>query len=33
MGTYEIEAVAVQGSGKGVATWFPVTTATLYFDH
>src|ERR1019366_4046445 len=27
------QTVAVQGSGKGVATWFPVTTATVYFDH
>jgi hypothetical protein len=33
MCTYQTEIVAVQGSGKGVATWFPVTTATVYFDH
>jgi hypothetical protein len=33
MCTYQTEIVAVQGSGKGVAGWFPVTTATVYFDH
>jgi len=33
MCTYQTETVAVQGRGKGVATWFPVTTATVYFDH
>jgi hypothetical protein len=33
MCTYQTETVAVQGSGKGVASWFPVTTATVYFDH
>ena len=33
MCTYRTEKVAVEGSGKGVATWFPVTEATVYFDH
>jgi hypothetical protein len=33
MCTYRTETVALQGSGKGVAMWFPVTTATVYFDH
>jgi hypothetical protein len=33
MCTYQTETVAVQGSGKGVATWFPVTEATVYYDH
>ncbi|MGA2282566.1 MAG: DUF6295 family protein [Candidatus Dormibacteria bacterium] len=33
MCTYQTETVAVQGSGKGVAAWFPVTEATVYFDH
>jgi hypothetical protein len=29
----QTETVTVQGSGKGVAEWFPVTTASVYFDH
>ena len=33
MCTYQSETVALQGSGKGVAAWFPVTEATVYFDH
>jgi len=33
MCTYQTETVAVQVSGKGVAAWFPVTEATVYFDH
>ncbi|HVX20856.1 MAG TPA: DUF6295 family protein [Acidimicrobiales bacterium] len=33
MCTYQTERVAVQGSGKGAAGWFPVTDATVYFDH
>ena len=33
MCTYQTETVAVQGSGKGVPTWFPVTEATVYYDH
>jgi hypothetical protein len=33
MCTYQTERVAVTGSGKGVAAWFPLTEATIYFDH
>jgi hypothetical protein len=31
--TYVTEKVAVEGSGKGAAGWFPVTEASVYFDH
>ncbi|MGP8248883.1 MAG: DUF6295 family protein [Candidatus Dormibacteria bacterium] len=33
MCTYQTEAVRVRGSGKGGQGWFPVTDASVYFDH
>jgi hypothetical protein len=33
MCTYATETVDVEGSGKGSAGWFPVSTASVYFDH
>jgi hypothetical protein len=33
MCTYLTESLAVAGSGKGAAGWFPLTQATVYFDH
>src|SRR5580700_961885 len=33
MCTYVTENVAVSGSGKGAEGWFPVSRATVYFDH
>ena len=33
MCTYHTAHVAVSGSGKGAFGWFPVTTASVYFDH
>lgn len=33
MCTYLTEKVGIQGSGKGPAGWFPVTEASVYFDH
>jgi hypothetical protein len=33
MCTYVTEKVAVDGSGKGAADWFPLTEASVYFDH
>ncbi len=33
MCTYQTEHVAVTGRGKGATGWFPVTDATVYFDH
>jgi hypothetical protein len=33
MCTYQTTAVVVDGSGKGAEGWFPVTDATVYFDH
>lgn len=33
MCTYRTERVSLQGSGKGPTGWFPVTDATVYFDH
>ena len=33
MCTYVTEKVAVDGSGKGAAGWFPLTEASVYFDH
>jgi hypothetical protein len=33
MCTYLTEVVELQGSGKGPEGWFPVTTASVYFDH
>ncbi len=33
MCTYQTEAVAIRGSGKGPDGWFPVESASVYFDH
>ena len=33
MCTYVTEKVAVDGSGKGPVGWFPLTEASVYFDH
>jgi hypothetical protein len=33
MCTYQTEALSVRGSGKGGQGWFPVTDASVYFDH
>lgn len=33
MCTYQTATVAVIGSGKGAAGWFPLTEATVYLDH
>jgi hypothetical protein len=33
MCTYATQQVAMSGSGKGTATWFPVTEASVYYDH
>ncbi len=33
MCTYQTTTVALEGSGKGAAGWFPLTDATVYFDH
>lgn len=33
MCTYLTEKIEVAGSGKGAAGWFPVTDASVYFDH
>ncbi len=33
MCTYQTTTLTVEGSGKGAAGWFPVTAATVYFDH
>jgi hypothetical protein len=33
MCTYETEHVAMSGSGKGPSGWFPLSEATVYFDH
>ena len=33
MCTYLTEKVDVSGSGKGPQGWFPLTGATVYFDH
>jgi hypothetical protein len=33
MCTYLTETVGVTGSGKGVAEWFPISQACVYFDH
>jgi Family of unknown function (DUF6295) len=31
--TYLTEKLGVDGSGKGAAGWFPLTEASVYFDH
>jgi len=33
MCTYQTTTLAVEGSGKGAQGWFPVSDATVYFDH
>jgi hypothetical protein len=33
MCTYNTENVEITGSGKGAQGWFPLTDATVYFDH
>lgn len=33
MCTYQTTKVALDGAGKGAEGWFPVTEATVYFDH
>jgi hypothetical protein len=33
MCTYQTTTLTVQGSGKGAEGWFPVSDATVYFDH
>jgi Family of unknown function (DUF6295) len=33
MCTYATENIAIRGSGKGAAGWFPLRRATVYFDH
>jgi Family of unknown function (DUF6295) len=31
--TYLTEKLGVDGSGKGASGWFPLTEASVYFDH
>lgn len=33
MCTYQTRKIPVRGSGKGRAGWFPITEASVYFDH
>ena len=33
MCTYRTATLDVSGSGKGAQGWFPLTTASVYFDH
>ena len=33
MCTYRTATVPLTGSGKGASGWFPLSTATVYFDH
>jgi hypothetical protein len=33
MCTYQTEKLEVSGSGKGPEGWFPLSSATVYFDH
>ena len=33
MCTYETTTLTVTGSGKGAQGWFPVSDATVYYDH
>jgi len=33
MCTYRTTTLEIEGSGKGAAGWFPVTDASVYFDH
>lgn len=33
MGTYDTTTLRMQGAGKGATGWFPLTQASVYFDH
>ncbi len=33
MCTYQTDHLTLSGSGKGAAGWFPLSAATVYFDH
>jgi hypothetical protein len=33
MCTYQTDRIAVRGSAKGQSGWFPLTDASVYFDH
>jgi Family of unknown function (DUF6295) len=33
MCTYLTEQIEITGSGKGAAGWFPLSDASVYFDH
>jgi hypothetical protein len=33
MCTYRTTTLEVEGSGKGAIGWFPLTDASVYFDH
>ncbi len=33
MCTYETATLPVQGAGKGAQGWFPLSQASVYFDH
>ncbi len=33
MCTYITEQAAIQGHGKGIADWIPLTKANVYYDH
>lgn len=33
MCTYHTETLSLRGSGKGAEGWFPLTDASVYFDH
>jgi hypothetical protein len=33
MCTYQTTTLTLAGSGKGAQGWFPVTDATVYYDH
>ncbi len=33
MCTYQTTTLSVRGSGKGAQGWFPLSDASIYFDH
>ena len=33
MCTYQTANLEISGAGKGAGGWFPLTAATVYFDH
>jgi Family of unknown function (DUF6295) len=33
MCTYQTATLPISGAGKGASGWFPLTDATVYFDH